>query len=282
MTVPLMRYLQLGTDSKLVKNGMTGAMGLTFMAILGTQSRGALVGLAAMVFYLAIKSRQRMRLIAVLIVLLPAAFMFMPDTYFNRMETIQTYQEDESALGRINAWWTAWYIALDRPLVGGGFDAFSPWTFMKYAPDPMRFHDVHSIYFEALGEHGFIGLALFLAIGAGALLTLRHVTQFASKRADLAWMRDLAGLLQVSLIGYAVSGAFLGLAYFDYYYTLIALTIGLARLKERYATGDAPAPAEVAQAPSEPPPPQREPSRGWVTPKRRLFGFDFRDWYSKL
>ncbi len=32
-------------------------------------------------------------------------------------------------------------------------------------------------------------------------------------------------MLQVSLLGYAVSGAFLGLAYFDLYYNLIALIV---------------------------------------------------------
>ena len=38
-------------------------------------------------------------------------------------------------------------------------------------------------------------------------------------------MSDLAAMLQVSLIGYAASGAFLGLAYFDLYYHLIALIV---------------------------------------------------------
>jgi hypothetical protein len=32
-------------------------------------------------------------------------------------------------------------------------------------------------------------------------------------------------MIQVSLVGYASAGAFLGLAYFDYYYTLIALVV---------------------------------------------------------
>jgi hypothetical protein len=32
-------------------------------------------------------------------------------------------------------------------------------------------------------------------------------------------------MIQVSLVGYGSAGAFLGLAYFDYYYTLIALVV---------------------------------------------------------
>jgi hypothetical protein len=42
---------------------------------------------------------------------------------------------------------------------------------------------------------------------------------------SLLWAADLNRALQVSLIGYAVGGAFLGLAYFDYYYHLLAIIV---------------------------------------------------------
>ena len=32
-------------------------------------------------------------------------------------------------------------------------------------------------------------------------------------------------MVQVSLVGYAIAGAFLGLAYFDFYYTLVAVIV---------------------------------------------------------
>lgn len=288
MTVPLMRYIQLASASTLVKNGMLAAMGLTVMAILGTQSRGALVGGAAMILYLTLKSRNRARLLLLLALLLPAAILFMPETWFSRMETIETYQQDASALGRINAWWTAFYIALDRPLVGGGFDVVSAWTFAKYAPDPAAVHDFHSIYFEVLGEQGFVGLGLFLSIGAVSMASLGRVIAFAKTRRELLWMRDMASMVQVSLIGYAVSGAFLGLAYFDYYYTLVAIAIGLVRVKNQYALQGVPSPSaasgEAAMAANGPRPQGigPRPPRRFGAPKKPLFGFDIRGWYAKL
>ena len=39
------------------------------------------------------------------------------------------------------------------------------------------------------------------------------------------WARNLAAMLQVSIVGYAVGGAFLGLAYFDLYYHLVAMMV---------------------------------------------------------
>jgi len=72
----------------------------------------------------------------------------MPDAWMQRMGTIKTYEQDGSAMGRINAWHFAFNLALDRPIVGGGFETFQPDLFLKYAPEPENYHDSHSIYFE--------------------------------------------------------------------------------------------------------------------------------------
>ncbi len=246
MTVPLMRYLQLTSASKPVKLAMTASIVLTLLSIVATHSRGAFLGLFVMVGYLLVQSRNKGAVLLLIVLALPAIFVMMPEEYFGRMETIQSFQEDRSAMGRINAWWTAFYIALDRPFVGGGFEVFRPLTFVKYAPDPNMYHDAHSIYFEVLGEHGFIGLALFLSLGLGSLITLGRVKRFAGEHESLTWMRDLASLLRVSLVGYATAGAFLGLAYFDFYYTLVAITVALSVLAERYRAEGIPEPAQAA------------------------------------
>ncbi len=276
MTIPLMRYLQLSSTEKFVKKAMLVSMITTFFAIIGTQSRGALVGLVAMVTYLVLKSRKKSALLVLLVAAIPVVLLYMPESWYERMATIETYDTDGSALGRINAWWTAWYVALDHPLTGGGFGVFNPRTFLQYAPKPENFHDAHSIYFEVLGEQGFIGLAIFLSIGVGSLLTLNSVRKFAAQHEQLTWMRDLASMLYVSLIGYAASGAFLGLAYFDYYYTLVAMTSGVAAIAARYRKEGIPAPAV------EPPVPDKGVrNAGWKTPEKTIFK-RAADWYQKM
>src|ERR1700674_5347795 len=118
----------------------------------------------------------------------------------------------------------AFNLAKDRPL-GGGFDVFQPGMFAIYAPSPEDVHDSHSIYFEVLGEHGFIGLAFFLMLGLATWRTASWVIKRARSDPAKRWAADLAAMVQVSLVGYASAGAFLGLAYFDYYYTLIAVIV---------------------------------------------------------
>lgn len=235
MTVPLMRYLHLQATKYWVKWGLMLAIGLTFVAILGTQSRGALVGLVAMATMLLWKTRKRFLLLFLMAPVLFAGYQFMPESWHDRMQTIETYQQDQSAMGRINAWEFAFNLAKDRPLIGGGNEAFTADLFARYAPHPQDVHDAHSIYFEVLGEHGYVGLVLFLLLGFFAWRTCTLVARQARPHPDGQWMADLASMLQVSLVGYATSGAFLGLAYFDLYYHLIALVI-LVKVQSRQLT----------------------------------------------
>jgi probable O-glycosylation ligase (exosortase A-associated) len=236
MIMPLMRYLQLQTTRAWVKWGLTGAMGLSALAIFATHSRGALVAGSAMLLLLIVRSRHRGRLVLAAAALIPLIVSFMPEKWFTRMETISTYREDGSAMGRINAWWFAWNLAKDRPLVGGGFNTFDRKLFPKYAPNPKDFHDSHSNYFEMLAEHGFPGLVIYLALGvsvwmaAGGIVRRVRRLQAEARAGPSHWMEDLALMIQVSVVGYAVGGAFLGLAYYDLYYSVVGFVVILQRL----------------------------------------------------
>ena len=224
MIIPLMYFLQSVATSKWTKWGLMGAMGLSMMAIFGSHSRGAFVAVSAMMLFLWAKSKKKLAFGILLVALLPLAIGFMPDKWTERMRSIESYKEDASAMGRINAWTMAFNVANDRPLVGGGFELYTPRTFAKYAPDPNDVHAAHSIYFQILGEHGYIGLVLFLTIGFVAWFNGSRVIRISRLDADKKWAGDLARAIQVSLIGYAVGGAFVNIGYWEIqYYEIIGL-----------------------------------------------------------
>ena len=209
MTIPLLRYLQLTATRAWLRYALIAAMVLCALAAIGSQSRGAMLGMAAMGVFLWLKSRGK--LITGLMTAVAAALilMTMPQAWFDRMATIENYQQDQSAEGRINAWKMAFNLAKDRPL-GGGFEAFQPGMFAVYAPNPGNVHDSHSIYFEVLGEHGFFGLFLFLTLGLMVWRTASWIIRRARGDPENRWAADLAAMVQVSLVGYASAGAFLG------------------------------------------------------------------------
>lgn len=225
MIIPLLRFLQLDSRNRLLRLVLLGSMFLCAIAAIGTQSRGAFLAILAMGVFLWVKSRHKITLGAVGVFTVMVVLVLMPEQYYERLTTIQNYQEDASAMGRINAWWFAFNVAKARPLLGGGFDVFQPWLFQIYAPIPDKYHDVHSIYFEVLGEHGFVGLSLFLAVFGFGWLSANAIRQKTGNVAEIRWMADLAAMVQVSLVGYAVGGAFLGLAYFDLPYHLVCMIV---------------------------------------------------------
>jgi probable O-glycosylation ligase (exosortase A-associated) len=248
MTIPLMYYVRSTATHAAVRHGLLVLMLLTALCILGTQSRGALLAIGAMSLYLWRHSQQRILAGLALVILAFSLVAFMPDTWMRRMETITTYERDSSAMGRINAWRMAVNLASDR-LPGGGFDVTTPDLFARYAPNPADIHAAHSIYFQVLGEHGFIGLALFLLFWFFTWRTARWVYRRAKGIPELHWASRLAAMIQVSLVGYFVGGAFLSLAYFDLPYDLMVVVVLLRSLVEARLREPA---AERAATPGDP------------------------------
>ena len=232
ITVPLIRYLHLQATKNWVRWGLAGAMVLTGVAAIGSQSRGALVAMLAMGVFLWLKSRGKIMTGIYMAVAISIMAMVMPQKWYDRMNTIQNYEQDDSAQGRINAWYTAYAVAKDR-ITGGGLDMFKPGTFKRYAPDPNNIHDVHSIYFEVMGELGFTGFALFMLLGLLTWWKAGKVIKRCRKNPQVKWAVDLASMTQVSLIGFATGGAFLGLAFFDLYYHLVAIIVILHILTQK-------------------------------------------------
>ena len=223
ITVPLLYYLHLTTKNKLAQYGLVAAMLLCAVAALGSYSRGALLALAAMGGFLWLKSRHKVRLALLFILAIPLVLAYMPKEWTQRMDTINTYEQDGSVAGRFNAWGMAYNLTKDRPLVGGGFVVTTRELFTRYANDvgdaPRA---AHSIYFQALGEHGYVGLGLYLLLG---FLTWRSGVWIIRNTKDLKeyqWASNLASMIQVSLVGFATGGAFLSLLYFDVPYYLMA------------------------------------------------------------
>lgn len=231
MTIPLMHYLLQQSGNKWQRRAMGATMVLSALAALGSYSRGALLAIGAMTIFMWCKSRNKWLSGAVIVLLTPLLLLFMPQSWSSRMDTIGDYQADESAMGRINAWYMAYHLARDR-LFGGGYDVAEPSLFARYAPNPADVHAAHSIYFQVLGEHGFVGLGLYLLLGIFTWRCASWITRQAGNQPELAWAASLATMIQASLIGFAVGGAFLSLVYYDVPYYLMAALLATRALIE--------------------------------------------------
>lgn len=242
IVIPLMVYLGALLRPRWARAAMLAAILLCALAALGSYSRGAALAIVAMTTVLWLKSQNKMPLAVLLLLVIPALMLLMPEQWHERIDTIHDYEQDTSAMGRINAWYMAFHLANDR-LSGGGFEIYDAQVFAMYAPIPQDIHAAHSIYFQILGEHGWPGLALYLVLGVLTWRTGSWVVRRTRAVPDLQWALRLATMLQVSLAGFAVGGAFLSLAYFDVPYFIMAAMVAIRQLVARELATAAGAPA---------------------------------------
>jgi probable O-glycosylation ligase (exosortase A-associated) len=260
MLIPLMRYLQVTTSYKYVRWGLTGIMLLCCVSSLASHSRGGLLAVSAMVAVLWLKTRRKVGLTLVAIGAIPVILAYMPDSWYKRMNTIGEYEQDASAMQRLNSWETMFNLAKDRPFVGGGFEVATDAVYQNYSPDKSFNAQVaHSIYFEAMGQFGFLGLGLYLSV----LLSFWHIAGATSRsttgQPNLAWAGELGRMMQVSIIGFATGGAFLSLVNFDVPYYLLAVMAATGTiLKKTLADSAAPAPELGGRYPIRNPPSEHQ------------------------
>ena len=219
------------------KLAMYGAVLLTFIATIFTYSRGAWIGLATVLCVLLLRMKRGILIGAMLLPVGLAGSLLIPQKVYDRAQTISKYDEDNSAMTRVQAWSVAWHLALKEPFLGGGFDFENGVNPSRWLALSDRKYDIqgdtpraaHSIYFQVLGQHGFVAFGLFIALLAATMLSFNDIYRKARERPDMQWMANYARALQTGMVGFLVSGAALNLAYFD----LLYLYIGLIPIMKR-------------------------------------------------
>ena len=260
--LPLFYYLQHVATRRWFKAVLLLVMLSIGASILGSQSRGALLALLSIAAVLGLKSRHPVRVSLFLVAVVGLGIVFMPETWSDRMNSIQSYQDDDSALSRIYTWHTLWNLAVERPFVGGGFHSDTIAIFDRFAPPDSRYDGLrgtawvaHSIYMQALGEHGFVGLALYLSIWIWVWVAAARVARKASRVPPLAnWLPLLMRMCQVSVVGFCAGGFFLSLMLLDLpYYLLAFVTLGQCVLRDHQTSAPSEAPAAAVALPAAPP-----------------------------
>lgn len=226
ISLPLMNFLRLQSAHRAVRIGLGVAMALTLLAVVASYSRGALLGLGAVLGMLWLMSARKLLLGAGLALCLTGIVAFMPGGWSERMEGITSYQADESASERLVLWGISWRLALDRPLVGSGFTGPYNRAVVDRVAEGGPARAVHSIWFELLGEHGFPTFIIWAALSAVGLWHARQLCRLARDHPTLAWAGDLGRMGMLAIIAYLVSGSFLSLSYWDFYWTLLVVLAG--------------------------------------------------------
>ncbi|MDB5364110.1 MAG: O-antigen ligase [Rhodospirillales bacterium] len=208
-----------------------GLIVAVIISVIGTHARtGIVAGLCTFAMFVW-HSKHKFVTAVGGVVMLSIALMFAPAEYFKRAETVETYDQDESAQSRVESWTWAYNYAKGHPIVGGGYKVFqlnlrgNSWL------------EAHNSFFEVLAEHGFVGLFLFISVLAGIWFNCGWVINRCRQHPDLAWAADLGRALRIALVAYASGGFFGSCATFNLPYDILALSIGLRGVVLRELAG---------------------------------------------
>ncbi len=242
LIVPLLYYLARYSTVKPVRLTYIAVLLISLVTVVGTFSRGGFIGLLVLLVFFIINSKNKLPTIAMVVVGALIVSFFATDDWLGRIDTIKDAGDNGSFMGRVVAWKLSTLIAMDNPLYGGGFhavqrypvwmhyrDMLPAFEFIPTPPADDYPHAAHSIYFEVLGDLGFVGLFLFMGVLAVALYNCRWIAQTAKRHPCVTWAGDLAQMLQIGIIVYMVSGAALSMAYFEGFWIMVAL---ISRLRK--------------------------------------------------
>jgi probable O-glycosylation ligase (exosortase A-associated) len=213
-----------------------GMVGLLVLTIVGTQSRGASLGMIAVFGYMWWRSPRKAAGVVAIFVAAFGVLLYAPDVYFQRMGTLSAPSQDSSAEGRIHAWRAGTKMALHN-FLGVGSGNF-PNNFPKYrGPDaPSRWMTAHSMYFLILGELGILGLLLLFKLVFGNFRSnvrlRKRLVQARAQGPPDRFAADIRTLntLNASILGFAVAGAFLSVTYYPHIFVLAGVGLALRRV----------------------------------------------------
>ena len=246
MILFVMKHGRIFPPHPIVRLGFIGMIILAVAAVIGTHARTGLVGMAVFAVILWIMSDRKILYAGLLAVSAAVIVVSAPASWTERMSTIFAADEerDSSAAVRLLVWkWTIDF-AIEHPL-GGGFNAWKADQIVLKTDEDANTAKVqegvafHSSLFEVLGEHGWIGLGIVLALIYKSFTSLLQVSRLARASPHLAWARDLSKALFTALTVLLACGLFTDMGFHPTYYCMFALCYSLREYVRRVKTSDA-------------------------------------------
>lgn len=239
----LMRYTLIFPRNLLTRGLFLVIIVMALAAVVGTTARTGIIAVAVMCLLSMLQSKKKLWWIAGLA--LAAVVILNLDLsatrWGNRMSTIETYNADSSAMGRIKVWeWTIGFVG-KHPL-GGGFDSYLHNRILgvtmdgetQYLPEgQVGGKAFHSIYFEVLGEQGIVGFSMYFLMVGLAMFKLIRLKRTWKNDPGMAWISGLANALMTSIVVFLAGGSFVGIAYQPYIFYMLSLTVAIDQYAAR-------------------------------------------------
>lgn len=243
VVLPLAIYLIPSVKSKILKLFAAGTLGAFVISILKSGSRGAAVAMFAMVVLYWFKSKNKVVMLVVIVLFTMAFWSLAPAAWQERFKSAGDYQEDATAMQRIDLWKAGLKMFMDHPFFGVGVDQYA-YAFDNGGYRPAGYSGAsvaHNVFIQAIAELGIGGLSILILLII--ILFKRNIeTRKIYKRAGLneKWLWNFSLALDLSLLGFVVGGSFLTILYYPHLYIIMGMVLALHHTTKKIAEKSAP------------------------------------------
>jgi probable O-glycosylation ligase (exosortase A-associated) len=257
MSIPLMFYLGFSEGSARVRSFTYAGVALTMFTVVLTHSRGGFLSMAGVVGMMVWRSKRRMQGVAVAALVGLVGLAVVPQSFRDRLSTLEDPTKEASAASRIEAWGIALQVIAQRPWFGVGMRnfelAYAQMDISKQigAEKGPRTIVVHNSYLQVWAEQGSIAFALYLLLLLSTFWMLGSVRREARRVGARPWILDYARMFEASLFGFVIGSTFLNRATFDLMYHVIVAAVVFKHLAQREMRGEVIWEVGVVQAPRE-------------------------------
>jgi O-antigen ligase len=237
--IPIAFHFMLGLAPRLTRTQLVLLAFLPVSAVLSVVaagSRGGQLALACVGLWMLMRSRSKVRGLLVLAVVTPLIWLVIPQSQKDRFQDSGT---DQTSLARIAYWKAGREMAKDHPFLGVGYENWVPYYSSNYAATSglverlnvrgQRVVEVsHNSFIEVMSQLGYTGLALFCAL-LGAIWYVNGRTRRVLKRLGERgrFMQHMSLGLDAGVVGFAVAGFFMAVAFYPFLWFQLAMTAGL-------------------------------------------------------
>jgi len=242
VAVPFAFYLFLAARNRVLKVIGLFLTGFFVVSIVMSGARGNSLALFSMAFVIWMRS-SRKALGVVLLVLFAVGYLALaPDVTLNRFANAVEYEDDKTSSDRLEKWAAGVGMFATHPVFGVGINCFGFHYIQNHYVDTKRPQATapHNIFVQAFTESGAVGIVVLCWLIYNIFRQNRDVrAMYSEGEPSNHWITNYSRAIDISLVGYMVSGSFLTVLYYPHFYFLIALSLSLYHItKDRIVSGE--------------------------------------------
>jgi O-antigen ligase len=213
---------------------MVGVGATIVGAIVGSSSRGALIGSSAALLWMLLRSQYKFRGLVSIGVLAAIVWRILPVEFYRRLSAMG---DDPDSVSRLTYWKYGWELMKEHPLLGIGYQAW----YDTYAAHVIATGDrhkpevCHNIFIQAGSELGFPGLLMVVGLVLSTFVLNSRTRRVLGTEPNARFLRLISLGLDAAMVGFLVSAQFVTVLYYPYLWIQLALTVALYNVVRRRA-----------------------------------------------